>query len=178
MTHSHTYVTHDQITWFWDFFQIKLFHNIHCTKCFSSFCYLGYFLSAYCWSLLIIIKVSWYLGNSLMRHITSMQSQCWLSGYWLWLAVLPPFADQICFKFCVLSLNLYTVPSWIIQHEVQPVIGWLNLYTRPTDLLYSVKTKSQVNSGSEHEIVKPHYYMMWLSFFQLLPNWILIKYIS
>ena len=60
-------------------FPIKLFHNIHCTKCFSSFCYLGYFLSAFCWTLLIIIKVSWYLGNSLMRHITSV---------WSWLVVV------------------------------------------------------------------------------------------
>ena len=62
-------------------FQIKLFHNIHCTKCFSSFCYLGYFLSAFCWTLLIIIRVSWYLGNSLMRHINSVWSQLVVVGH-------------------------------------------------------------------------------------------------
>ena len=107
-----------------DFENVWLFHNIHCTKCFSSFFYLGYFLSAFCWSLLIIIKVSRHLGNSLMRHITSMLSQCWLSGHWLWLAVLLSFADLICFKFCAFYLNcsksLYIL-SWFIQHEVWPV---------------------------------------------------------
>ena len=63
------------------------FYNNHCTKCFSSFCYLGYFSSAFPWCLLIIMKVSWTLGNCQIRHITWILTDYLASG-WLFCLIL------------------------------------------------------------------------------------------
>ena len=52
-----------------------LFLSATTTKCFSFFCYLGYFLSAFHWCFLIKLKAS---GN-------------WLSGLNFWLSVLLSF---------------------------------------------------------------------------------------
>ena len=63
------------------------FYNNHFTKCFSSFCYLGYFSSSFPWCLLFIMKVSWTLGNCQLRHITWILTDYLASG-WLFCLIL------------------------------------------------------------------------------------------
>ena len=95
-----------KITWF---LKLIFFLSTTTTKCFSFFCYLGYFLSAFRWCFLINMKASWTSGNCLIRY--------WLvSGLNIWLSVL------LFFLFCWIWIL-----SFVINHSNHSV--YLDSYT-------------------------------------------------